>query len=75
MAEWLLLGEHHCYGVDRNSLKWFESYISNRRQTFCVNDKLSNVYSIKFWRKSVTILSICKRLAELLEHGISKNVC
>ena len=37
----LLLKKPHVYGLNNNSLKWFQSYLSGRYQKVCVNGKLS----------------------------------
>ena len=42
----ILLQKLQIYGVDQNSIKFFESYLSNRSQRCCVNDELSEAVPI-----------------------------
>ena len=37
----ILLRKLECYGVDQRTLRWFSSYLSNRRQKCCLNGHLS----------------------------------
>ncbi len=34
------------YGVDQNGIKFFESYLSNRSQRYCITGELSNAVKI-----------------------------
>ena len=36
------------YGVDENTLRWFQSYLSGRTQRCCVNRHLSSSRPIKY---------------------------
>ena len=44
----LLLKKLQVYGLNTNSLKWFQSYLSRRYQKVCVNGKLSEPLSIHY---------------------------
>ena len=37
----IILRKLECYGVDQRTLRWFSSYLSDRRQKCCVNGHLS----------------------------------
>ena len=37
----ILLRKLECYGVDQRTLRWFSSYLSNKRQKCCLNGHLS----------------------------------
>ena len=39
----VLIRKHHKYGVDRDSLKWFGSYLCDRSQKCSINGHLSNI--------------------------------
>ena len=43
----VLLKKLQIYGLNNNSLKWFESYLSGRYQTICVDGKLSEPLGIQ----------------------------
>ena len=43
----LLLKKLQIYGLNSNSLKWFESYLSGRYQKVCVDGKLSEPLGIQ----------------------------
>ena len=43
-----LLKKLQVYGLNTNSLKWFQSYLSRRHQKVCVNGKLSEPLSIQY---------------------------
>ena len=42
----ILLRKLRIYGIDENGIKFFESYLSNRRQRCCVNGELSETAKI-----------------------------
>ena len=42
----LLLKKRQVYGLNTNSLKWFQSYLSGRCQKVCVDGKLSEPLGI-----------------------------
>jgi hypothetical protein len=42
----ILLEKLHIYGVDTNSLSWFQSYLQDRKQKCYVNDVLSGERTI-----------------------------
>ena len=42
----ILLRKLRIYGVDENGIKFFESYLSNRSQRYCVNGELSETAKI-----------------------------
>ena len=44
----LLLKKLQVYGLNTNSLNWFQSYLSRRYQKVCVNGKLSEPLSIHY---------------------------
>ena len=44
----ILLGKLNHYGINNTNLKWFESYLSNRKQFLCYsNSKRSDILNIK----------------------------
>ena len=43
----LLLKKLQVYGLNTNSLKWFQSYLSGRYQKVCGDGKLSERYSLR----------------------------
>ena len=52
----MLLRKLSIYGIDGNSLKWFESYLSNHSQKCKVNGHLSQAKQITFGVRQGTIL-------------------
>ena len=44
----LLLKKLQVHGLNTNSLKWFQSYLSRRYQKVCVNGKLSEPLGIHY---------------------------
>ena len=43
----ILLGKMACYGFKEDLLKWLESYLTNRKQTVCINGTLSRLLPVE----------------------------
>ena len=44
----LLLDKLHLYGFDKSSLTWVKSYLTDRKQTVCIDGTCSPMLSLEF---------------------------
>ena len=45
----IILRKLQFYGIEQESLKWFQSYLDDRKQVCCVNGHMSNSRSVSCW--------------------------
>ena len=72
----ILLEKLHIYGVDANSLSWFQSYLQDRKQKCYVNDVLSGERTINCGvpQGSILVSHIYKRSSSVFKTFHSSNV-
>ena len=66
----LLLKKLQAFGLNTNSLKWFQSYLSGRDQKVCVDGKLSEPLGIQSGVPQGSILSPARFLPLVLKNNI-----
>ena len=52
----ILISKLHKYGISKNELKWFKSYLQGRTQVVCHNNKVSDVKEVNIGVPQGTIL-------------------